>query len=62
MQRLKALQYIAAMRAAFPEVLQAIKTHQLSQEMLLFKETYLAELGKTGDYANSAIYVCPAIF
>lgn len=47
-QRRQALQYIAAMRSAFPEVLRAIKTLQLSQEMLVFKEAYLAEVGKTG--------------
>ncbi|KAK9791813.1 hypothetical protein WJX73_006506 [Symbiochloris irregularis] len=47
-QRRQALQYIAAMRGAFPEVLRAIKTLQLSQEMLVFKEAYLAEVGKTG--------------
>ena len=48
MQRLQALQYIASLRGAFPEVLQAIKTLQLAQEMLLFKGTYLNEIGKTG--------------
>lgn len=47
-QRHEALQYIAAVKAAFPEVLQAIKTLQLAQEMLMFKEAYLSEIGKTG--------------
>ena len=47
-QRREALRYIAAMKESFPEVLQTIKTHQLAQEMLLYKEAYLKEIHKTG--------------
>ena len=47
-QRRHALRYIAAMKESFPEVLQTIKTHQLAQELLLYKEAYLHEIHKTG--------------
>ena len=43
-----AYKYVAHIRAAFPEVLRALKTKQLALEMLLYKEEYLADLSRTG--------------
>lgn len=49
----KALRYLAEIRLAFPEVLQAIKSKQLAQEILLFKEDQIGMLARTGE--NAAI-------
>ena len=43
-----ALRFLAEVKLAFPEVLQAIKTKQLAQEILLFKEDHIVNLAKTG--------------
>lgn len=45
----KAYQYIAQLRIGWPECMQGIKTAQLAQEMLMYKEGYISELGQTGD-------------
>ena len=44
-----ALRFLVEVRLAFPEVLQAIKTKQLAQEILLFKEDHIVNLAKTGN-------------
>ncbi len=43
-----AYEYIGDLRDAFPEVLRAIKTKQLAQEMLMHKEEYIQEIARTG--------------
>ena len=40
---------MAGLRDAFPEVLKGIKTAQLAQEMLIYKEDYISEIGQTGE-------------
>ena len=52
-----ALRFLAEVRLAFPEVLQAIKTKQLAQEILLFKEDHIVNLAKTGRHLGPP---CPA--
>lgn len=47
----KALRYLAEIRLAFPEVLQAIKSKQLAQEILLYKEDQIGMLARTGEHA-----------
>ena len=47
-----ALRFLVEVRLAFPEVLQAIKTKQLAQEILLFKEDHIVNLAKTGMLPN----------
>ena len=39
---------IGQVRAAYPEVLTAIKTTQLAQEMLLYKEDHIGDVARTG--------------
>ena len=39
---------IAHIRAAYPEVLTAIKTKQLAQEMLLYKEDHIGDVARPG--------------
>ena len=43
-----ARRHLAAVKAAMPEVLTAIKTKQLAQELLLYKEDHLEDIAKTG--------------
>ena len=43
-----AYSFIGDLRDAFPEVLKGIKTAQLAQEMLIYKEEYIDEIGRTG--------------
>ena len=43
-----ARRHLAAVKAAVPEVLTAIKTKQLAQELLLYKEDHLHDIAKTG--------------
>ena len=50
-----ALRFLAEVKLAFPEVLQAIKTMQLAQEILLFKEDHIFNLAKTGSNANGEL-------
>ena len=47
-ERRQAWQQLQNIRAAFPEVLTAIKTKQLAQELLLFKEDHIQDVGRTG--------------
>lgn len=49
----EALQYLAEIRQAFPEVLQAIKTKQLAQEILLYQEERIGDIAKTGKLSFS---------
>lgn len=56
-QRLAAQQNIASVKESFPEVMQAVKTLQLSQEMLLYKEAYLVKIGKTGSSSPLCIII-----
>ena len=44
----EAYAFIGDLRDAFPEVLKGIKTAQLAQEMLIYKEEYIDEIGRTG--------------
>lgn len=44
----QAFRFIADMKDAFPEVLKGIKTAQLAQEMLIYKEDFIAEIAQTG--------------
>ena len=44
----QALEYIAELREAWPECLKGIKTVQLAQEMLMYKEDYIKEIAQTG--------------
>ena len=39
-----ARRHLAAVKAAMPEVLTAIKTKQLAQELLLYKEDHLEDI------------------
>lgn len=48
-----AYRYIADLRQAWPECLRGVKTEQLAQEMLFYKESYIQEIGQTGDLAHS---------
>ncbi len=58
-----ALRFLVEVRLAFPEVLQAIKTKQLAQEILLFKEDHIVNLAKTGLLHNiPVISLLPQIF
>lgn len=43
-----ARRHLAAIKAAASEVLTAIKTKQLAQELLLYKEDHLQDIAKTG--------------
>ena len=43
-----ARRHLAAVKAAAPEVLTAIRTKQLAQELLLYKEDHLQDIAKTG--------------
>lgn len=43
-----AYRYIADLREAWPECLKGVKTAQLAQEMLIYKESYIQDLGQTG--------------
>ena len=54
----KALRYLAEIKVAFPEVLQAIKSKQLAQEILLFKEDQIGNLAKTGDLHKLSLAGC----
>ena len=47
---------IGHIRAAYPEVLTAIKTKQLAQEMLLYKEDHIGDVARTG---ATAAFACP---
>jgi hypothetical protein len=47
-QTVKAQLFLAQIKGAYPEVLRAIKTTQLAQELLLYKEEMLQEIGETG--------------
>lgn len=44
---------LAEIKEAFPEVMRSIKTTQLAQELLLYKEELLKEIGETGTYLSS---------
>lgn len=44
----QAFRFIRDLRDAFPEVMKGIKTGQLAQEMLIYKEEYIQEIGQTG--------------
>ena len=44
----EAQRLLGMIRGAFPEVLTAIKTKQLAQEILLNKEEHIGEVAKTG--------------
>lgn len=54
----KALRYLAEIKVAFPEILQAIKSKQLAQEILLFKEDQIGSLAKTGELRELALAGC----
>ena len=45
----EAQRLLGMLKAAFPEVLTAIKTKQLAQEILLNKEEHIGEVAKTGN-------------
>jgi hypothetical protein len=45
----EAQRLIGLIRSAYPEVLTAIKTKQLAQEMLLYKEDHIDDVARTGD-------------
>jgi hypothetical protein len=47
-QLVKAQKLLAQIKEAYPEVLRGIKTTQLAQELLLYKEELLKEIGETG--------------
>ena len=47
---LLAERYLYALRQAYPEVLASIRTKQVAQELLLFKEEYIGELEASGDH------------
>ena len=44
----EAQRLLSMIKSAFPEVLTAIKTKQLAQEILLNKEEHIGEVAKTG--------------
>lgn len=45
---------IGLIKSAYPEVLTAIKTKQLAQEMLLYKEDHIGDVARTGtQHTNS---------
>ena len=46
-----AYRYITDLRQAWPECLRGVKTEQLAREMLFYKESYIQEVGQTGDVA-----------
>ena len=50
-----AYRYIADLRAAWPECLKGVKTAQLAQEMLMYKENYIQDIGTTGKLPTSLI-------
>ena len=55
----EAYKFVASLRDAFPEVLKGVKTAQLAQELLIYKEDYLSEIGKTGEASHQAThYLC----
>ena len=58
-QRRQALRFVSNMKGAFPEVLQTIKTHQLAQELLLYKEAYLHVVHKTGRLSRQSVLMDP---
>ncbi len=43
-----AYQYIADLRESWPECLKGVKTAQLAQELLMYKENYIQEIAQTG--------------
>ena len=43
-----AYRYIADLRESWPECLRGVKTAQLAQEMLMYKENYIQAIGQTG--------------
>ena len=45
----EAQKLLGMIKTAFPEVLTAIKTKQLAQEILLNKEEHIGEVAKTGE-------------
>ncbi len=47
----EAQRLIAHIREAYPEVLTAIKTKQLAQEMLLYKDDHIGDVARTGAHA-----------
>ena len=68
----EAQRLLGHIRAAYPEVLTAIKTKQLAQEMLLYKDAHISDVARTGARglcslqktvapgAASALEHCPA--
>ena len=56
----EAQKLLGMIKTAFPEVLTAIKTKQLAQEILLNKEEHIGEVEKTGGAAQpDTFYSCP---
>ena len=55
-----AYSYIADLREAWPECLKGIKTAQLVQETLMYKEKFIKELGQTGllFHCDQACLIC----
>ena len=53
----EAQRLLGMIKSAFPEVLTAIKTKQLAQEILLNKEEHIGEVAKTGAIKRH----CPSI-
>ena len=51
----RAAAFIGRTRRAWPEVLRAIKTRQLTQELLLVKEAHLQEVARTGLIADAEV-------
>ena len=50
----EAQKLLGMIKTAFPEVLTAIKTKQLAQEILLNKEEHIGEVAKTGGAVQMA--------
>ena len=53
----EAQKLLGMIKTAFPEVLTAIKTKQLAQEILLNKEEHIGEVAKTGE----TLFLCSSV-
>ncbi len=56
-----ARRHLAAVKAAAPEVLTAIRTKQLAQELLLYKEDHLQDIAKTGAAPRARARGCASL-
>lgn len=58
----RAYSYISSIKRAWPACLESIKTVQLAQEILIYKEDYIKDLAGTGMFSPKPyllhVYIC----